>query len=135
MSTEAIDALRAAITKALASDGMLVNLLGGAKVFDKREERVHVLEPPYVMIGDVFSDGTDHRVTIDGYSRRGPQDAHLIAGALLNALDDAPLTLEGPHRLVDMRFALADIRREKDSLTYHTITKFQAVTERVDGRT
>lgn len=131
MSTEAIDALRAAIRKTLADDAMLVDLLGGRKVYDKHDERVQVLDLPYVMIGDVFSDGAEHRVTIDSYSRRGHHDAHLIAGALLNALDDAPLALEGPHRLVNMSFALADIRREADGRTYRTMTRFKAVTDKI----
>jgi hypothetical protein len=52
----------------------------------------------------------------------------VIAGALLSALDDAPLPLDG-HRLVNLRFALADIRREAAGRTYHAVVRFRAVTE------
>ena len=44
------------------------------------------------------------------------------------ALDDAPLAPAG-HRLVNLRFALADIRREADGRTYHALVRFRAVTE------
>ena len=43
-------------------------------------------------------------------------------------LDDAPLAPSG-HRLVNMRFSLADIRRESDGRTYHALVRFRAVTE------
>ena len=43
-------------------------------------------------------------------------------------LDDAPLNLNG-YALVNLRFALADIRREADGRTYHALVRFRAVTE------
>ena len=52
----------------------------------------------------------------------------MIAGALLQALDDAPLTL-AEHSLVNFRFAIADVRREADGRTYHALVRFRAVTE------
>jgi glutathionyl-hydroquinone reductase len=52
----------------------------------------------------------------------------MIAGALLQALDDAPLSL-ADHRLVNFRFAVADVRREADGRTYHALVRFRAVTE------
>ena len=60
----------------------------------------------------------------------GHREAHLIAGALLQALDDAPLTLTD-HHLVNFRFAVADVRREADGRTYHALVRFRAVTEPV----
>ncbi len=53
----------------------------------------------------------------------------MIAGALLQALDDAPLAPAG-HHLVNLRFAVADIRREADGRTYHALVRFRAVTDR-----
>jgi glutathionyl-hydroquinone reductase len=47
---------------------------------------------------------------------------------LLSALDDAALVITG-HRLVNLRFTLADIRREADGRTYHAVVRFRAVTE------
>jgi glutathionyl-hydroquinone reductase len=52
----------------------------------------------------------------------------VITGALLQALDDAPLTLPN-HHLVNFRFAVADVRREADGRTYHALVRFRAVTE------
>jgi glutathionyl-hydroquinone reductase len=46
----------------------------------------------------------------------------------LQALDDAPLTL-ADHALVNLRFTLADVRREADGRTYHALVRFRAVTE------
>ena len=52
----------------------------------------------------------------------------MITGALMQALDDAPLTL-ADHHLVNFRFAVADVRREGDGRTYHALLRFRAVTE------
>ena len=94
---------------------------------------------PYVTLGETriadFSTGTEqaeeHQLMLHAWSRQGGhKEAHLIAGALLQALDDAPLTLTD-HRLVNFRFAVADIRREADGRTYHAAVRFRAVTEPV----
>jgi hypothetical protein len=92
---------------------------------------------PYVTLGEArindYSTGTEtgeeHQLTLHAWSRQGGhKEAHLVAGALLQALDDAPLTL-ADHRLVNFRFALADVRRETDGRTYHALVRFRAVTE------
>ena len=74
-----------------------------------------------------FCSGTvvlfNHLVSRDDQRRR-----HVIAGALLQALDDAPLALAG-HRLVNFRFSTADVRRESDGRTYRALVRFRAVTE------
>ena len=73
--------------------------------------------------------GEEHQLTLHAWSRQGGhREAHLIAGALLQALDDAPLSL-ADHRLVNLRFAVADVRREADGRTYHALVRFRAVTE------
>jgi hypothetical protein len=133
MSTAAA-ALRAAIHTALAADGALSALLGGPKVYDEPPRGAAF---PYVTLGDArvsdFSSGgepgEEHQITLHGWSRQGGhREAHLIAGALLQALDDAPLAPAG-HHLVNLRFSLADIRREADGRTYHALVRFRAVTE------
>ena len=133
MSTAAV-ALRAAIHDALVANGALTALLGGPKVYD---EPPNAAAFPYVTLGDAriqdFSTGNDpaeeHRLTLHAWSRQGGhKEAHVIAGALLQALDDAPLSLTD-HRLVNFRFALADVRREGDGRTYHALVRFRAVTE------
>ena len=137
MSTAAV-ALRAAIHDALVANGALVALLGGPKVYDEPPNGAAF---PYVTLGDAriedFSAGNDpaeeHRLTLHAWSRQGGhREAHMIAGALLQALDDAPLALTD-HRLVNLRFALADVRREADGRTYHALVRFRAVTEPSGG--
>ena len=133
MPTAAV-ALRAAIHDALVTDGALTALLGGPKVYDEPPTGAAF---PYVTLGDAriedFSAGGDpgqeHRLTLHAWSRQGGhKEAHMIAGALLGALDDAPLAPVG-HTLVNLRFSVADIRREADGRTYHALVRFRAVTE------
>ena len=133
MST-ASAALRAAIHDALSGDGALNALLGGPKIYD---EPPRAAAFPYVTLGEArisdFSTGTEpgeeHQITLHAWSRQGGhREAHLISGALLQALDDAPLTL-ADHRLVNLRFSVADVRREGDGRTYHALVRFRAMTE------
>ena len=127
-------ALRAAIHDALIADGALTALLGGPKIYDGPPRAAAF---PYVTLGEArvsdFSAGSErgdeHQLTLHAFSRQGGhREAHLIAGALLQALDDAPLSPDG-HRLVNLRFAVADVRREPDGRTYHALVRFRAVTE------
>ncbi|MBI3433532.1 MAG: DUF3168 domain-containing protein [Proteobacteria bacterium] len=129
-------ALRAAVYDALVADGALAALLGGTRIYDE-PPRSAVF--PYVTLGETrVSDfsaggepGEEHQLTLHGWSRQGGhRQAHLIAGALLSVLDDAPLALAG-YRLVNLRFATADIRREADGRTYRALVRFRAVTEPV----
>lgn len=129
-------ALRAAIHQALSSDGGLTAALGGSRVYDAPPRGAAF---PYVTLGearvsDVSSDDgptQEHLLTLHAWSRQGGhKEAHGIAGALLQALDDAALSPDG-HRLVNLRFAVADIRREADGRTYHAVVRFRAVTEPV----
>ena len=131
-------ALRAAIHDALAADGALTTLLGGARIYDEPPRGAAF---PYVTLGEArvsdFSTGTEpgeeHQITLHAWSRQGGhREAHLIAGALLQALDDAPLAL-ADHRLVNLRFAVADVRRESDGRTYHALVRFRAMTEPAVG--
>ena len=134
MPTAASAALRAAVHDALSTDSALAALLGGAKVYDAPPRAAAF---PYVTLGETriadWSTGSDtgeeHQLTLHAWSRQGGHaQAHMIAGALLQALDDAPLTLTD-HRLVNFRFAVADVRREADGRTYHALVRFRAVTE------
>ena len=129
-------ALRAAIHRALLKDSALLAVLGGPRVYD---EPPRELTFPYVTLGearlaDLSVDGgriEEHQLTLHAWSRHGGhKEAHSIAAALLSALDDAPLTLSG-HRLVNLRFAIADIRRDS-SRAYHAVVRFRAVTEPAD---
>jgi hypothetical protein len=127
-------ALRSAIHDALVADTALAAALGGAKVYDEPPRNAAF---PYVTLGDArvtdaSADGgptQEHQLTLHAWSRQGGhKEAHVITGALLAALDDAPLAPNG-HRLVNLRFTIADIRREADGRTYHALVRFRAVTE------
>jgi hypothetical protein len=126
--------LRAAIRGALSADAPLAALLGGSKVYDEPPRDAAV---PYVTLGEnVVADhstatepGEAHTLTLHVWSRHGGhKEAHEIAGAVLGALVDVPLALEG-HHLANLRFILADVRREPDGRTYHGIVRLRAVTE------
>jgi hypothetical protein len=135
MSTAAA-ALRAAIHDALVANAGLVALLGGPHIYD---EPPRTPAFPYVTLGearveDFSGDGEpaeEHRLVLHAWSRQGGhREAHLIAGAVLQALDDAALAPAG-HHLVNLRFSVADVRRENDGRTYHALVRFRAVTEPV----
>lgn len=128
--------LRAAIRGALIADSPLVSLLGGEKIYDEPPRDAAL---PYVTLGeDVVSDGStateagdEHALTLHVWSRQGGhREAQLISGALLEALADAPLAPEG-HRVANLRFVAADVRREADGRTYHGIVRLRALTEPV----
>jgi hypothetical protein len=134
MTTAAAAALRAAIHDALVADSALAALLGGPSVYD---EPPRTAAFPYITLGEAriadwstaSDSGEEHQLTLHAWSRQGGhREAHMIAGALLQALDDAPLTLSD-HRLINLRFAVAGVRREADGRTYHALVRFRAVTE------
>ncbi|UYO41497.1 DUF3168 domain-containing protein [Rhodopseudomonas palustris] len=132
--TPASVALRAAIHRALITDTALLAALGGPRIYDEppREAAFPFVTLGEARISDISADDAptqEHQLTLHAWSRQGGhKEAHLITGALLQALDDAPLAPSG-HRLVNLRFALADIRREPDGRTYHALVRFRAVTE------
>jgi len=134
ISASASLALRAAVHAALTADAALNAVLGGPRIYDEPPREAMF---PYVTMGETritdFSTGSEagleHQLTLHAWSRQGGhREAHVIAGALLQALDDAPLVLAGQH-LVNFRFAAADVRREADGRTYHALVRFRAVTE------
>jgi Protein of unknown function (DUF3168) len=134
MPTNASAALRAAVHDALMSDARVTSVLGGPKIYDE-PPRAAIF--PYVTLGEAriadFSAGNErseeHQLTLHAWSRQGGhREAHVITGALMQALDDAPLAL-ADHHLVNFRFAVADVRREGDGRTYHALVRFRAVTE------
>jgi hypothetical protein len=111
-------------------------LLGGEKIYDEPPRDAAL---PYVTFGeDVIGDastateeGDEHALTLHVWSRQGGhREAHVIAGAVLEALSEAPLALDG-HRLANLRFIVADIRREGDGRTYHGVVRLCALTEPV----
>lgn len=127
-------ALRRSLHQSLAGHAPLVAVLGGPRVYDEAPRGAAF---PYVTLGDAevsdwstgSSTGQEHRLTLHVWSRQGGQaEAHIIAGEIIAALEDVPLDPAG-HRLVNLRFATADIRREADGRTWHGLVRFRAVTE------
>lgn len=126
------DALITSVHETVSKDGALNAILGGPKIYVHAPKDVTF---PYVTLGEpqeraaASGDGTEHFFTLHAWSRQGGhREAHLIAGAILQALDDAPLSV--PDRtLVNLSFNIADIRREADGRTYRAIVRFRAVTE------
>jgi hypothetical protein len=127
-------ALRRSLHQSLAGHAPLVAVLGGPHVYDEVPRGAAF---PYVTLGDAevsdwstgSSTGQEHRLTLHVWSRQGGQaEAHIIAGEIIAALEDVPLDPAG-HRLVNLRFATADIRREADGRTWHGLVRFRAVTE------
>lgn len=109
--------LRTAILGALRADAPLAALLGGTKIYDEPPRDAAL---PYVTLGEnVVSDGStstessdEHALTLHVWSHQGGhREAHLIAGAVLEALADAPLALDG-HHLSNLRFVAADARAD-----------------------
>lgn len=131
--TDAALALQKAIHVALVADAG-VGAIAGDRVFDAAPR-----DPvfPYVTLGDIATSdwstgteiGAEHRLTLHAWSRgRGKAEAALLVAALEAALHDAALTLVG-HVLVNLRFVAAEVRQERDGVTWHGIARFRAVTE------
>jgi len=127
-------ALRAAIRSALLADGALTAALGGSRIYDEPPRGAAF---PYVTLGearllDASADGgavQEHQLTLHAWSRQGGhREAHVMWRPIVGPLHDAPLAL-AEHRLVNLRFTVADIRRESDGRTYHALVRFRAVTE------
>lgn len=134
MSAPASLALRRALHDGLLAHAPLIAVLGGPKVWD---EPPRAAAFPYVTLGEARTTdwstgdglGHEHAITLHVWSRQGGQsEAHVVAGELVAALEAVPLAPEGL-RLVNLRFATADIRREPDGRTWHGVVRFRAVTE------
>lgn len=127
-------ALQAAVIAELKGDGALTGLLGGPHVHDGAPQGAGF---PHVALGDVTSldwdageeAGEEHSMTLLVRSRAGGRRQVLeITGAIVAALDEAPLPLDG-HRLVNCRIEATDTRRERDGKTWRGRVRLRAVTE------
>ncbi len=127
-------ALRRALHDGLVGHAPLVAALGGPKIWD---EPPRTAAFPYVTLGEArvsdwstgSSTGHEHALTLHVWSRQGGQtEAQVVAGEIIAALEQVSLAPLG-QRLVNLRFATADIRREADGKTWHGVVRFRAVTE------
>jgi len=126
-------ALQSAVYAALLADGGLGGLIGN-RIYDAPPRDATF---PYVVIGETrvadwstaTEDGAEHRLTLDVWSReRGKRQCYEIMAAVEAVLHDAALALDD-HALVNLRFAEADVRGERDGITYRGTMRFRAVTE------
>jgi len=127
-------ALQKSVFSAVAADGGVTALLGGARLYDDVPPGAAY---PYVTFGQSSvrdwsagdADGHEHIFTLHVWSQAaGRKQAHEIMGALKAALHDRPLALEG-HSLVNLRHEFSEARRDHDGETYHGIVRYRAVTE------
>ena len=128
-------ALQQAIYAALSADAALTTALGAAgRVYDHVPRGAAF---PYVAIAQLTArdwstgdlDGTEHMLVLNVWSReKGKREAEEIAGAVVAALHDKPLTLTG-HRLVNLRHVTSEIRREADGQSVRGSIRLRAVTE------
>lgn len=132
--TVATEAVSHAVQSALLADGALAALLNGAGKIYRGTPPLKATFP-YVTVPDIqpsddFGGGAEeHQITLHAWSRQGGhREAHLIAGAILQALDDTPLLIEG-RQTVGCQFNVADVRREADGKTYHALIRLRVITE------
>lgn len=128
--TTASVALRAAIHDALLADGALTSRLAAAKsTTSRRVMRDFRMSRWAKRLTDASSDGgltQEHQLTLHAWSRRAIARAHVIVRRCRRWT--TPLSPEG-HRLVNLHFAIADIRRESDGRTYHALVLLAPITE------
>jgi hypothetical protein len=124
MDQQAKIELRDTVVEILKGEPAIVSMLGGPKVYDLPPANVSF---PYMTVSDVQDRGDEGEVLIHAWVRDGGhKHAHLLAGSVLSTLDDMPLMLD-EHMIANMRFTVADIRREADGTTYHAIIRLRAV--------
>ena len=133
MSASAEIALRAAARAALIADAGLAALVD-TRIFDGPPRAALM---PYVSFGDArlrdwstSSDlGIEHLLAFDVWSLQpGMHEVLVIADLLSRVLQDTVLTLTD-HRLVDLRFASLDTRREQNGRYARGMLRLRAVTE------
>lgn len=126
-----------AVHSALVADAEVVSAVGGGRIYDDVPRGAAY---PYVTFGQTTErdwstgseDGSEHTLTLHVWSRMpGRQEAQSIVAAMRGALHDAPLSLAGGHRLVNLRHEYSDIVRDSEGETYHGIVRYRAVTELV----
>ncbi len=126
--------LQVGIRAALVADGTLIALVPAASILD------HITQDsgfPYISIGETSAgpfdtkteDGMEQSCTIHTWSRiRGFDELKPIMGAIVDALDEAALTVTG-HTLVLMRFEFSDTILDPDGVTRHGVQRFRAITQ------
>ena len=132
--TDAGWALQKAVYETLRTDAALKTLIGDPpRVFDAAPKNGPY---PFVVFGDARETkiaGADalveHDLRINVHSRyEGRREAKEIVTAILSALDDAPLALDGC-ALISLRAVFSDIVHRQETDAWQGVIRFRAVTE------
>lgn len=128
--------LQGAIVAALKADAGLTALIAG-RVFDRTDPTAAF---PYVVVGDdqVISahadclDGsTEVFASLHAWSRKpGKVEAKRVAGAVVDALNQKPLTVNG-YRLVSIEHDTTQHMADPDGITSHSVIVFHAFVDEV----
>jgi len=128
-------ALQKAVYQTLQADAALKSLIGDPpRVFDAAPRNGPF---PFVVFGDARETriaGADalveHDVRINVHSRyEGRREAKEIVTAIVSALDDAPLILDG-FALISLRATFSDIVHRQEIDAWQGVIRFRAVTEK-----
>ncbi|MEW5421392.1 DUF3168 domain-containing protein [Amorphus sp. 3PC139-8] len=133
---DAGQALRAAIYARLAGDAVLIDRLGGARIYDRPPRAA---AHPFVAFGDASDrrlDGdlppmSEHRVALEVRSTsHGRKQAAELAERIETLLIGAALALDG-HRLVSLSLVDRATRFASDRKSVLAVLRLRAVTEPV----
>lgn len=127
-------ALTKAVYGRLAADAGVRALIGDPpRLFDGAPPGA---ASPYLVIGEARQRriaGSDalfeHELRLSAYARHeGRRDALALVNAVHDALDDAPLALDGA-RLVSLRMIFFDVFERAETGAHYGVIRFRAVTE------
>lgn len=134
MSTDASNALQAAVFSALSSDPILTALIGADRV---RDYNGPISVFPMVTIGgDTVKDwsgctfdGQETTIMIHSWAQgQGRRDVKAIMARIYQILHRASLNLAG-QSLVFILFEFASTDLDPDGVTYHGVQRFRAITQ------
>lgn len=127
-------ALQEAIYAALIDNPLLVEALGGAKIYDRVPEDVSF---PYVAFANLSTrdrstateSGYECRITLNVWSRHsGKREVFDILHLLRLSLEGQNLALAN-YALVNLREEFSDVSQDRDRLTFRGTIRFRAFIE------
>lgn len=125
--------LQASVYKALVQDSEILTTLDGAKIFDHVPDRT---SPPYIVLGrSTSSDWSTSTETgeaivfiVHTWSKSASRSENNTLQNLIRKNLDGPIELND-HDLVNLRFQLAETRRDRVTGYLHGVSRFRAITE------
>lgn len=127
-------AFQEAVFGLLVNDSVLVELLGGAKIYDRAPEGAIF---PYITFAGVNTrdastaseSGLECRLTLNIWSRyHGKRQALDILQRIRALLEDGTVALSH-HVLVNLMEEFADVSQDRDRLTYRGLIRYRAFIE------